>query len=247
MDHPIPLFDKEQQVIENARLALTNQGEGALTESYVELLGEYQALLARSRRVAELALSAQQDLEAAAAQVAQLSQVDGLTGAMNRPAFEKLLSRDWAQAQREKGALSMLVVDVDAFRAYNDIYGSLAGDDCLKSVAYALMRCLYREVDVVARMEGDTFVILLPATERDGARVVSERIVKEVAGLEIPHLESPHGGMVTVSVGLSTVVPSPRDVPMLLVRQAQAALGEAKDMGRNGVFQHPLPDIPKNS
>lgn len=247
MDHPIPLFDKEQQVIENARLALTNQGDIALFKPYAELLDEYQALLDRSRRVAELALSVQLDLEAAVAQVAQLSQVDGLTGAMNRPAFEKLLSRDWAKAQRERTSLSMLVVDIDNFRAYNVIYGSLTGDDCLKSVAGALMRCLYREVDVVARMGGDTFVVLLPATEPGGARVVSERILKEVAALEIPHLESPHGGMVTVSVGVSTVEPTRKDVPMLLVRQAQAALGEAKEMGRNAVFQHPGQEIPQNA
>jgi diguanylate cyclase (GGDEF)-like protein len=247
MDHPIPLFDKEQQIIENARLALATQGESALSKPYLELLDEYQALLDRSRRVAELALSVQLDLEAAVAQVAQLSQVDGLTGAMNRRAFEKLLSRDWAQAQREKAPLSLLVVDIDNFRVFNDIYGSLAGDDCLKSVAHALMRCLYREVDVVARMEGNTFVVLLPATEADGARVVAERIVKEAAALEIPHLESPHGGMVTVSVGVATVTPSPRDTPMLLVRQAQAALGEAKDLGRNAVFQHPGQEIPQNS
>jgi diguanylate cyclase (GGDEF)-like protein len=247
MDHPVPLFDKEQQVIENARLALNAQGDVALSTPYRELLDEYQALLDRSRRVAELALSVQLDLEAAVAQVAQLSQVDGLTGAMNRRAFEKLLSRDWAQSQREKASLSLLVVDIDNFRAYNDIYGSLVGDDCLKSVAHALMRCLYREVDVVARMEGNTFVVLLPATEPDGARVVAERIVKEIAALEIPHLESPHGGMVTVSVGVSTVTPSPKDTPMLLVRQAQTALGEAKDMGRNAVFQHPGQVIPQNS
>jgi len=238
MDHPVPLFDKEQQVIENARLVLTGQSDGALSKPYLELLDEYQALLERSRRVAELALSVQLDLEAAVSQVAQLSQVDGLTGAMNRRAFEKLLSRDWAQAQREKTALSMLVVDIDNFRAYNDIYGSLAGDDCLKSVSHALMRCLYREVDVVARMEGNTFVVLLPSTEPDGARVVGERILKEIAALEIPHLESPHGGMVTVSVGVSSVTPSPKDTPMVLVRRAQAALGDAKDSGRNAVFQN---------
>lgn len=247
MDHPVPLFDKEQQVIEKARLELASQGDGALSKPYMELLDEYQALLERSRRVAELALSVQLDLEAAVAQVAQLSQVDGLTGAMNRRAFEKLLSRDWAQSQREKGALSMLVVDIDNFRTYNDIYGSLAGDDCLKSVSHALMRCLFREVDVVARMEGNTFVVLLPATEPSGARVVAERILKEVSALEIPHLESPHGGIVTVSVGVSTVTPLPKDTPMLLVRQAQAALGEAKDMGRNTVVQHPGHETQQNS
>ena len=239
MDQPVPKFDRENQVIAKARQALAEGRDAVLAQPLGELVEEYEILLGRAKRVAALAASVQDDLEAAMSQVAQLSQVDGLTGAMNRRSFEKLLSRDWAQAQREGSPLSMLVVNVDAFRAYNELYGSLRGDDCLKAVAQAVMRCLYREVDVVARMEGDTFVTLLPGTDPEGARVVAERIVGEVSALEIPHLESPNGGVVTVSVGLSTVHPTRGDAPMLLVREAQAALGQAKDMGRHAVAQHP--------
>ena len=243
MDQPAPLFDKERQVAAKARQALAQAKDAPLASALGELVGEYEMLLERAGRVAELAASVQEDLEAAMAQVAQLSQVDGLTGAMNRRSFEKLLSRDWAQAQREGSPLSMLVVNVDLFRAFNDLYGSLSADDCLKSAAQAVMRCLYREVDVVARMEGDTFVVLLPGAETQGARVVAERILKEVADLEIPHLESHHGGVVTVSVGLSTATPTRGDAPMSLVRSAQAALGRAKEMGRNTVAQHPGQEV----
>lgn len=241
MDQIAPLFEKERQVIDKARQALAapqaqEPGTGGVPAvSYAELLAEYELLLERAGRVAELANQVQLDLEAAMSQVAQLSQVDGLTGTMNRRAFERLLSRDWAQAQREGSPVSLLVVNVDFFRAFNDINGSLAADDCLKAVAQAVMRCLYREVDAVARMEGDTFAALLPGTEAQGATVVAERIVGEVAGLEIAHLESPHGGVVTVSVGLSTVTPTRADAPMALVRLAQAALGDAKVQGRNTV------------
>jgi len=246
MDHLLPLFDKEQQVVKTARQALADGCSTPLAEPFGQLLEEYEALLGRSRRVAEAALSLQLDLESAMDQVSQLSQVDGLTGATNRRAFERLLSRDWAQAQREGAALSLLVVNVDNFRAYNDIYGSLKGDDCLKGVAQALMRSLYREVDVAARMEGDTFMVLLPGTDPQGALVVAERILRETAALEIPHLESPFGGMVTVSVGLATMTPSRAQAPMLLVREAQAALGYAKDQGRNALFQSTGQDIPQD-
>ncbi|WP_243357847.1 diguanylate cyclase [Fundidesulfovibrio terrae] len=235
MDHPLPLFDKEQQVVESARQALAAAPQ-ALAEPFGELLREYESLMERSRRVAEMALSVQMDLDAALAQVSQLSQVDGLTGALNSRSFELLLSRDWAQAQREGTALSLVMVNVDNFRAYNDIYGSLKGDDCLKAVTQVLLRCLYREVDVVARLEGDTFAALLPGTDAKGALVVAERIASETAALEIPHLESPHGGVVTVSVGLAAVTPTRAEAPMVLVRRAQAALGLAKDSGRNAVF-----------
>lgn len=238
MDHPIPLFDKEQQVVDSARRALSESGEASPALPYGQLLAEYEALLERSRRVAEMALSVQLDLEAALEQVAQLSQVDGLTGTMNRRTFERVLARDWAQAQREESPLSLVIVNVDLFRSFNDIYGSLHGDDCLKAIAQAVMRSLYREVDVVARMDGDTFAALLPGTNEEGAQVVARRILAEAAALEIPHLESPHGGVVTVSVGLSTISPSRSDAPMILVRGAQAALGDAKHAGRNTWAMH---------
>ena len=237
MDHPAPLFKKELQAIEKARQALAHAGDAPLAQPYGELLAEYEALLDRARRVAALTASVQEDLEAAVAQVAQLSEIDGLTGALNRRSFEKLLARDWAQAQREGSPLSLLVVNIDNFRAYNDVYGSQLGDDGLKSVAQALLRCLFREVDVVARMEGDTFAALLPGTGAEGARLVAERIESEVSALEIPHLESPHGGWLTVSVGLSTATPRRGEAPMGLVRQAQSALGQAKDSGRHNVAQ----------
>lgn len=245
MDQIAPLFDKERQIVERARKALAAPSASGHADAivpafaYSELLSEYEVLLERAGRVAELANQVQLDLEAAMAQVVQLSQVDGLTGAMNRRAFERLLSRDWAQAQREGTPMSLLVVNVDGFRAFNDVYGSLEADDCLKSVAQAVMRSLYREVDAVARMEGDTFAALLPGVEAPGANVVAERIVSEVARLGIPHLDSPHGGVVTVSVGLSTVIPTRGDAPMVLVRLAQAALGDAKTLGRNRVVFFP--------
>lgn len=233
MDHPLPLFDKEQELIMAARQALAQCPSNPPGISYGHLLAEYEALLGRARRVAELAVSVQMDLEAATDQILQLSQVDGLTGAMNRRAFEKILSRDWAQAQREASPLSLLVLNVDAFRIFNDLYGSLAGDDALKAVAQAAMRCLYREVDLAARMEGDTFAVLLPGTDLTGAVVVADRIAQETRNLEIPHMESPHGGILTVSVGYACAAPTRGDAPMVLVRQAQSALGDAKQSGGN--------------
>jgi len=235
MDQIAPLFEKERQVVEKARQALgaPEPGDAVPAASFQELLAEYELLLGRAGRVADLANQVQMDLEAAMSQVAQLSQVDGLTGTLNRRAFEKLLSRDWAQAQREGTPVSLLVVNVDNFRAYNDIYGSLTADDCLKSVAQAVMRSLYREVDAMGRMEGDTFAALLPGADAHGAAVVAGRMLEEVAGLAIPHLESPHGGLVTVSIGYSTVTPTRGDAPLVLVRLAQAALGDAKTQGRN--------------
>ncbi len=238
MDHPIPLFQKETRVVEDARDALAALGSSELAEPYSRLLAEYEALLGRSRAVAEMALMVQTDLEAAMDQVAQLTQVDGLTGALNRRAFERLLARDWAKAQREGSPVGLLVVDVDGFRPFNDVNGFPQGDDCRKGVAQAVMRSLYREVDAAGRRDADTFAALLPGTDVKGALLVAGRIVSEVAALEIPHLESPHGGVVTVSVGVAVASPTRADAPMGLVREAQAALGRAKDQGGNTVALH---------
>ncbi|GAB6037262.1 hypothetical protein JCM15519_18210 [Fundidesulfovibrio butyratiphilus] len=230
-----PSFEREHLVLANARQVLDQDDAGRLEAAYGELLTEYETLLDRVKRVTELALTIQVDLETAIDQVEQLSQVDGLTGALNRRAFERLLSRDWAQSQREGAPISLLVVNVDNFASFNAIYSSLDGDACLKAVAQAVMRSLYREVDMVGRMEGDTFAALLPGTNEDGAALVAERAAREVKALEIPHLESPHGGIVTVSVGAATLIPSRTDTPMRLVRMAQSALGEAKSHGRDAV------------
>lgn len=232
MNHHAPQFDKEFQALAKARLALAQAEGNPLAAPYGELLCHYELLLERAKRVTELALTVQMELDETVEQVDQLSQVDGLTGALNRRSFERLLSRDWAQAQREGGVLSLVVANIDFFRSFNEVYGSQAGDDCLKDVAASLMRSLYREVDATARMEGDTFAVLLPGTDADGAQIVAERMLREVEALEVPHLESPHGGIVTVSLGVSTLSPGRNQAPMLLVRQAQEALGAAKSKGR---------------
>lgn len=245
MNQPLPLFEKERHVLESARRALAEAPDAPLAQPFGDLVLGYETLLERTGRVAALADSIQSDLDAAMDQVAQLSQVDGLTGVMNRRAFEKLFARDWAQAQREGSSLSLLLINLDRFRAFNQLYGALAGDDCLKSVAQALLRCLFREVDVVARMEGDTFAALLPGADAEGAAIVARRVLEEVAALEIVHLESPHGGVVTVSVGVSTVRPSRSDPPMLLARMSQEALGEAKREGGCLVVQTPDESLPQ--
>jgi diguanylate cyclase (GGDEF)-like protein len=247
MDQPAPLFEKERQTLENARRALAQAPDAPLAGPFGELALGYEALLERAGRVAALADSIQSDLDAAMDQVAQLSQVDGLTGVTNRRAFEKLFARDWAQAQREGSALSLLIINLDRFRAFNQLHGALAGDDCLRGVAQALLRCLFREVDVVARMEGDTFAALLPGADAEGAAIVARRVLEEVAALEIVHLESPHGGVVTVSVGVATVRPERSDAPMLLARKAQEALGEAKQGGGALVVQAPAESLPQGA
>ena len=247
MDFPQPLFDKEQQVLAKAKSVLARlvSEDKPLAQGMAELLDGYEELLGRAKRMTELTLAVQMELEDVEDQVARLTQVDGLTGALNRRTFEKLLARDWARCQREASPISMIIVNLDHFRAYNQIYGSQEGDDCLRAVGGAIMRCLLREVDAAGRLDGDTFVALLPGTEEQGAWIVAERMAKEIAALSIPHLESPQGGLLTVSLGLATMVPGRGDSPMRLISQAQEAMGRAKDQGGSAIVVCPSQVYPE--
>jgi diguanylate cyclase (GGDEF)-like protein len=128
---------------------------------------------------------------------------DALTGVGNRRAFDQRLKEDWARAHREDGTMSILVLDVDWFKRFNDTYGHVAGDACLNQVAQAAQSCVIRESDLFARYGGEEFIAILWATDAAGAKVVAERILHAVRTLGVPHAESPLG-RVTASIGIAT-------------------------------------------
>jgi diguanylate cyclase (GGDEF)-like protein/PAS domain S-box-containing protein len=160
---------------------------------------------------------------------------DALTGLANRGAFDIGLEREWRRAQRHGQQLSLLMVDVDCFKLYNDTYGHLRGDACLRAVASTLIAGSQRTGDLVARYGGEEFVLVLPATGADGAAVVADRIRAGVESLGIPHDNSPVADRVTVSVGASTITPQAESSLESLLSSADEALYEAKAKGRNRV------------
>lgn len=133
--------------------------------------------------------------------------VDGLTGVANRQRFDDLLASEWLRAARNGAQLSLLMVDVDHFKRFNDHYGHPAGDGCLRAVASALGGASFRPADHVARYGGEEFVVLLPDTDADGACRMAERVLQAVAELALPHADSPTAPQLTVSVGVATVQP----------------------------------------
>lgn len=160
---------------------------------------------------------------------------DSLTGLANRGAFDLSLQREWRRAQRHSQPLSLVMLDVDCFKLYNDTYGHPQGDACLKSVAATLTSGSQRSGDLVARYGGEEFVLILPATSAQGATVVANRIRQGVEALDIPHARSQVNGHVTVSVGTSTITPQPCTSAETLVGTADEALYQAKHQGRNRV------------
>jgi diguanylate cyclase (GGDEF)-like protein/PAS domain S-box-containing protein len=169
------------------------------------------------------------------AQVAleQLATRDGLTGLANRRCFDDTLQAEWQRALRHQQPLSLLMVDVDNFKQYNDAYGHLGGDECLQRIAGAVSSEM-RTNDLVARYGGEEFAVILPNQSLKGAAIVAERIRCRVELLRLPNLGSePH--VVTVSIGAATALAAPEADPSQLVATADSALYRAKHMGRNRI------------
>jgi diguanylate cyclase (GGDEF)-like protein/PAS domain S-box-containing protein len=164
-----------------------------------------------------------------------LAAKDGLTGLANRRAFDQSLESEWLRAQRSRKPLSLLFVDVDHFKLFNDKHGHQSGDECLRAVAAIVGSQTLRPTDLAARYGGEEFAIILPETDGAGAIELAERIRKAVMDLRIVHGAARAGSHVTLSVGVATQVPGLDIGPDCLLGQADQALYAAKRLGRNRV------------
>jgi diguanylate cyclase (GGDEF)-like protein len=189
----------------------------------------------RKKREQEL-LEKTRQLEEVNRQLQLLSSLDGLTRVANRRHFDEALQRAWKDAARRETQLSLLLLDLDHFKRYNDTYGHQSGDDCLKEVAQTLARTLHRPTDLVARYGGEEFAVILADTDIRGAAVVAGTLRSQVEALDIVHDHSPLREQVTISVGVATALARSGSSPQLLLRAADQALYEAKRQGRNRVM-----------
>jgi diguanylate cyclase (GGDEF)-like protein len=179
-------------------------------------------------------MESEQELTTANAQLLTLSRTDGLTGLSNRRAFDERFAAAWAFAVREARDIAVALVDVDHFKRYNDHYGHLAGDDCLRAVAGHVAGAVLRASDVAARYGGEEFVLLLAGNSDHGASEIAHRLCHAVYDAAIPHAESALG-RVTISVGVASLAPGLDDRPAMLLVRADQALYKAKQAGRNQV------------
>jgi diguanylate cyclase (GGDEF)-like protein len=165
-----------------------------------------------------------------------LSLLDGLTGIANRRRFDQYLEMEWQRCSRNAQPLSLVLGDVDHFKAYNDSCGHSRGDDCLRAVAKVFGMALRRPADLAARYGGEEFVCVLPETDQDGARIVADQIMAQLADLAMPHPCSDISRQVTVSVGIATAArPSLGRSWKTLVEEADRWMYEAKGRGRNQI------------
>ena len=186
----------------------------------------------RNRELETLVEERTRALEEANNKLEALSYTDGLTGIANRRSFDRMLAQEWNRGQRAGTPLALVLLDVDYFKHFNDHYGHLAGDGCLRALARAMLQAGRRAGELVARYGGEEFVMLLPDTSGHDALEAARHIQNEVWSLALPHAET-FPGIVTVSLGVASLMPSRQHVPEDLVRQADSALYRAKQSGRN--------------
>lgn len=192
------------------------------------------------KKTEQALLLANQKLSDAKRRITVLAYSDGLTGLLNRRAFDRALRREIGIARRKGMPLSVLVADVDCFKAFNDIHGHIAGDKCLRKVAAALKKALLRPGDLVARYGGEEFALVLPDTDAAGAAFVAENCRNAVEKIGIVHGGNVYG-VVTASFGINTIADIAFDMPVqdvahTLLSGADLALYEAKNAGRNRIM-----------
>lgn len=218
--------------------ALTKDGQYIWIRDVVHVVrdaaGEVESLIgfmfdiSERKQNEEQLLKLQKELE-------ELSFKDGLTGVANRRMFDSVLDVEWATAQRHGSPLSLIMCDIDYFKQYNDHYGHLQGDECLKRVARLLASGAVRARDFLARFGGEEFVLILPNTDAESAQVVAHRCRELVLQEQIPHANSPGGQTLSLSMGVGTMVPTHQDQAMAFVGQVDQRLYQAKLRGRDCV------------
>lgn len=200
-----------------------------LERSDLRLLGEVAMQVSQALKQAAL----YQQLQTVNDELQRLAHLDGLTQIANRREFDRYLAQEWQRLEREQGSLALVLADVDYFKGYNDTYGHLAGDDCLRSMGHLLTQVTNRPADLAARYGGEEFALILPNTNSTGAMALAAEVKTQLARLMIPNQASALYGHVTLSFGIATVIPAPSLSPETLIRRADQALYAAKENGRN--------------
>ena len=201
----------------------------ALEAGAVDFISKpFNIAVVRARVRSQLTIKRQADA------MRELSLTDGLTGVANRRHFNDTMVAEWRRCARAGLPLSVIMIDIDHFKLYNDHYGHQAGDACLQQISAAMKGCAARPQDMLARYGGEEFILLLPQEGAEGTKVVAGRIMDEVRKLNLPHAASPTAPHVSISMGLATAMP-PLDShdPSAVIRAADARLYHAKQTGRN--------------
>lgn len=229
------LFEREQNILDHAlaQLGKIEQGGCCSPQDYGVIVEEYRKLLKQLRRITKISDKTTEDLNTSKLALLGKVHYDQMTGIYNRRFLDENFKRILGSLRRSGETLSVLMVDVDFFKRYNDTYGHSVGDDCLRAVAKALTASIFRSGDFVARYGGEEFLVICCDTDANGARVTAQRILESVRACQIPHEKSDAAGYVTVSVGATTGAVTHYTDPEDYIKTADKAMYASKQNGRN--------------
>ncbi|WP_013324510.1 GGDEF domain-containing response regulator [Gloeothece verrucosa] len=229
-----------EEVLSRIETQLTLQRQKALLQEEIEQRQKAEEALKKinQKLVEEIQVrkKAEAELQALNEVLKRLATLDGLTQIANRLQFDYYLKQEWKRAQREQVPLSLIMSDIDYFKDYNDCYGHLVGDDCLKLVAETINKTVWRPGDLAARYGGEEFAVILPNTDVQGAMLVAERMCWEIRHLKIPHAHSRVSEYVTLSLGVAGIIPRPGLSSKTILDAADHALYQAKAQGRDRII-----------
>lgn len=243
---PLVILSRNQ----NEEVALKAMQEGAqdylikgrFTSSHLRRSIHYalerQSLLLELDAKNQILQSLSEELDIVYQEVEKLATIDELTQVNNRRRFDEVFLMEWNRLCRENQPLSLIMCDIDQFKAYNEIYGQKAGDACLRSVAQTLAKVAKRPADCVTRYGGEEFAIILPNTDLSGATQVAKAIRAAILSLQVPHTGSSICDHLTLSLGVASQVPDEDVAPSLLIEAADRALYVAKQQGRDRIQTH---------
>ncbi len=229
------LFEREEHVLSWAESCLADYSEEkhSFRESFSRITLEYERILKQLKRVTRLSDRTTIDLNAEKQILLDKVNIDALTGLYNRRFMEEKLKYLLRSLSRSQGYLTVMMLDIDYFKKYNDTYGHGRGDECLKAVAKALASSFERADDLVCRYGGEEFTAILPNTDKIGAALLAQRILDNVRDLNIPHEKNDVAPYVTVSIGVTCLIPFHNQQPEQILKRADDALYESKHNGRD--------------
>ncbi|MBD2105722.1 diguanylate cyclase [Nodosilinea sp. FACHB-13] len=248
---PMPVFSGQDEIAQLSRsvgqlFANLDQQTTLLQQFNADLEAQIAARTAslnqtnhRLQQEIEVRSQTEQALQNANQELQRLTLVDGLTGIANRRHFDQYLEQEWRRSVRDRLPLSLILLDVDYFKLYNDHYGHQSGDACLCQIAQAIAIPPRRATDLPVRYGGEEFAVILPNTDRAGAIYLAETLRQAVKALHLPHAKSAVGPWVTISLGVATCLPSATLNPINLIRTADGLLYQAKQQGRDRLVANP--------
>ncbi|MCL1866692.1 MAG: GGDEF domain-containing protein [Oscillospiraceae bacterium] len=242
------LYAEEQSVFDNAIAYAAELENGTVCEpkKFLKLAKEYGRLLRQIRRATKVHDKTTGALNTKKVELQGKVNVDALTGIYNRRFFEESLSKLKESLSINGGRLSLLMLDVDNFKKFNDTYGHVEGDECLKIVATSIKECIMRQDDFVARYGGEEFAVVLANTDKAGARKIAEDILVNLRSKNVPHEKNNAAPCVTISIGGTTVFPKEGDDESDYIKVADDALYKSKQNGRNQYTYNDYSEVTSN-